>query len=158
MDALEKLEWTALEYEEKEKSQDWFWALGITIFAASAAALIYGNYFFAALIVLGGVLLGFMAVKKPDTIHYELNHKGLKIESHIYLYENIKSFWIEMSEYPKLFIRTERVFMPVIAVPIGNILGRASAEEIYESMIGQGIPEEEMREHPATHIMEFFGF
>jgi len=158
MDSLEKIEWTASEYEERERSGDWFWALGIAVFAASAAATIYGNYFFAALIILSGGLLGYLAIKKPDLIHYELNEAGVKIESRLYPYENIKSFWLEITESPKLFIKTERVFMPVISLPLENALGRVAAEELYQILASREIPEEEMRENPAAHIMEYFGF
>ena len=81
---MEKLEWSALEYEDKERSPDWFWALGIIIVTSSLASIIYSNYFFAALLVLSGILLGFFAKKKPDTVLYELNEKGLKIRTRFY--------------------------------------------------------------------------
>jgi len=158
MNSLDKLEWTALEYKEKERSKDWFWALGITMAASAATALIYGNYFFAILILLSGALLWFLALKNPDLIHYEINDKGVKIESRIYPYENIRSFWIEASGNPTLFIKTERIFMPVISIPLENISGRISLEDIHNIFLVKEIPEEEMREHPALHIMEFFGF
>ena len=158
MNSLEKLEWTALEYEERERSQDWFWALGITMFASAAAAFIFGNYFFAILILIGGGLLWFLALKAPDVIHYEINGKGVKIESRIYPYEDIKSFWLEAGGVPKLFIKTERIFMPVITLPLENILGKISGEDLHNIFLTQGTPEEEMRDHPALHIMEFFGF
>src|SRR5258706_15804151 len=93
---MEKLEWSALEYEERERSPDWFWALGIIVATSSIAAIIFGNYFFAALLILSGVLLGFFAIKKPDLVTYELNNKGLKIRNRLYPYENIKSFWVQV--------------------------------------------------------------
>src|ERR1017187_1544598 len=94
----EKLTWSALEYEEKEKSKDWFWALGIIVVTSSVAAIIFGDYFFAVLLVLSGLLLGFFAIKKPETIFYELNNRGLKIGNRLYLYENIKSFWVQIEQ------------------------------------------------------------
>ena len=60
---MEKLEWSALEYEEKDRSSDWFLALGIIVVCSSVAAFIFENYFFAALLLLSGVLLGFFAIK-----------------------------------------------------------------------------------------------
>src|SRR6185436_1052223 len=116
MNPDEKLDWSALEYEEKEKSADWFWALGIIIVTSSLAAVIYGNYFFAALLIIGGVLLGFFANKKPELISYELNVRGLMIGTRLYPYENIKSFWVQgyvpaqHDMKPLLFVKTERFF------------------------------------------------
>ncbi len=158
---MEKLEWSALEYEEKERSADWFWALGIIVVTSSLAAIIYSNYFFAALLILSGILLGFFAVKKPDLVFYELNDKGLRIRTRFYPFENIKSFWVqkglsvqEAETKPVLFVKSERLFMPIIAVPIEN----AWAERIREIFLTKNIPEEEMKEHLSEKIMEALGF
>ncbi|MCE9549113.1 hypothetical protein K8Q98_01810 [Candidatus Nomurabacteria bacterium] len=155
---MEKLEWSALEYEEKERTADWFWALGIVIVTSALASIIYSNYFFATLLLLSGALLGFFAIKKPDVVNYELNDKGLKIGTRIFLYENIKSFWVantpELGEHPKLFIKSERAFMPIISVPvIGEYI-----THIKSMMVAKNIPEEEMKEHASEKIMDFLGF
>ena len=151
---MEKLEWSALEYDEKERSADWFWALGIIVVTSSIASIIFGNYFFAVLILLSGVLLGFFAIKKPDVIHYELNSRGLKIRSNLYPYENIKSFWVQTEPKPVLFVKSERFFMPIISIPIEN----AMAEDVHEVFMKMNIAEEEMKEHPSEKIMEALGF
>lgn len=156
----EKLTWSALEYEEKERSSDWFWALGIIVVTSSVAAIIFGDYFFAVLLILSGVLLGFFAIKKPEIIFYELNNKGLKIGNRIYPYENIKFFWVQVAESsqtyikPLLFIHSERAFMPIITIPIE----KEDAQEIHSIMILKNIPEKEMKEHPSEKIMEALGF
>ncbi len=165
-----KYTWSALEYEEKERSSDWFWALGIIIVTSSIASLIFGNYFFAALLLISGVLLAFFAIRKPEIINYELNEAGLKIGNRLYPYENIKSFWVqiyheilgkkmpngqkEMELHPLLFIHTERAFMPIMTIPIHE----DSAEDIRALIKSQNIPEVEMKEHPSEKIMEALGF
>jgi hypothetical protein len=160
MNPNEKLSWSALEYEEKIRSSDWFWALGIIVVTSSIAAIIFGNYFFATLLVLSGILLGFFAVKKPDIVHYELNSKGLLISNRLYPYENIKSFWVQLGASsesnvkPLLFIHTERAFMPIITIPIEEIM----AQDIHQIMLDQNIAEVEMKEHPSEKIMEALGF
>lgn len=154
MDENEKLSWSALEYEEKDRSQDWFWALGVIVVTGSIAAIIFGNYFFAALIILSGFLLGFLAKKKPEMIFYELNNRGLKIRNRLYSYENIKSFWVQKEIKPMLFIHSERAFMPIMTIPIEETM----AEEIYSVLASQNIPEVEMKEHPSEKIMEALGF
>jgi|SRR3989338_2231311 len=164
---MEKLKWSALEYEEKERSKDWFWALGIIVVTSSITAIIYGNYFFATLLMLSGLLLGFFAIKKPDVVFYELNNKGLKIRTRLYPYENIKSFWVQIDTItpetdlphqvalkPIFFIKTERVFMPILSIPIDENM----AEDIQSIMLSKNVPEEEMKEHPSLSIMESLGF
>jgi len=151
---VDKLEWSALEYEEKSRSKDWFWALGIIVATSSIAAIIFGNYFFAALLIISGVLLGFFAVKKPEMVHYELDSRGLKIRTQLYPYERIKSFWVQKGIKSILFIKTERIFMPIIEIPINGDI----AEDIYSIMSSRNVPEEEMKEHPSHQIMESLGF
>ncbi|KKT01091.1 MAG: hypothetical protein UV76_C0002G0004 [Candidatus Nomurabacteria bacterium GW2011_GWA2_43_15] len=155
-----KIIWTALEYEEKERSRDWFWALGVIVVTGSIASIIFENYFFAALLILSGVLLGFFAVKKPDLVEYELNTKGLRIRNRLYPYKNIKSFWVQIDKTretnlkPLLFIHSERAFMPIISMPIDEDM----AEDIYEIFSARDIKEVEMKEHPSEKIMEMLGF
>ena len=157
---MEKIAWSALEYEEKERSKDWFWALGVIVVTSSIASIIFGNYFFAALLLISGLLLGFLAIKKPETITYELNQKGLKIKDQLFLYENIKSFWVQTDHSGErkiksiFFIKTGRVFMPIIEIPIEDIM----ASDIHSIMLSENVIEEEMKEHPSLKIMEFLGF
>jgi hypothetical protein len=157
---MEKLEWSALEYEEKERSPDWFWALGVIVVTSSVTAIIFGNYFFAALLFLGGILLAFFAVKKPEMVRYELNNQGLQIRTRLYPYDNIRSFWVQadLSREAKLkpifFVKSQRAFMPILSIPIHEDI----AEDIRSIMLAKNIPEEEMKEHASLQIMESLGF
>ena len=155
----EKLSWTAPEYEEKEKSTDWFWALGIIVITSAITSIIYGNYFFAILLLLGGTLLGVFAKKKPSMISYELNENGLHIGDRIYIFDHIKAFYVQehndnKQHKPTLFIKTERPFMPILSIPIEN----EWVNEIHNLMLEKNIKEEEMREHVSEKIMESLGF
>ena len=46
------LEWKGREYDHNPKSADWYWALGIIAVAATVAAILFGNYLLAVLIVI----------------------------------------------------------------------------------------------------------
>jgi len=157
---FEKLNWSELEYEEKERSVDWFWALGIIIVAGSIASILFGNYFFAMLLIIGGILLGFFAIKKPEIIPYELNEKGFKIKDRLYPYDNLKAFYVQIKIpnteilKPTLFLKTSRALLPILSIPIQE----NSATKIKEIMLAKNIIEEEMHEHPSDKIMENLGF
>ena len=154
MEEKEKIEWSALEYEEKERSVDWFWALGIIVVAGSITSLIYGNYFFAMLLILSGILLGFFAIKKPEMVSYELNKKGLKIKTRLFPYESMKSFFVQTTPKPMLFVKSSRMFMPILSMPIEDNL----AEDIRSLLLSNNVQEEEMKEGPSERIMERLGF
>lgn len=149
-----KLSWSALEYEHRERNPDWFWALGVIVAATSIAAIIFGNYFFAALLLISGAMLAYFAKKEPRTIFYELNEFGLKIGEQVFLYENIKSFHIETQTRPTLFVKTERLFMPVLSIPINPDF----ADEVEQILLSYNIEEEKMQDHPSEKIMDFLGF
>lgn len=160
---MEKLTWSALEYEDKDRSNDWFWALGIIVFTAAGAAMIYNNYFFAALIIISGAMLGYLATKKPEMVNYELNDKGFVSHTSLYPYENIKAFWVQKENFaekdherlkPTLFIKSERLFMPIILSPIEN----ENAEELRSFLLAKNVKEEEMKETIPERIMEALGF
>ena len=157
----EKINWSALEYEEKERHTDWFWALGVIVVAGAITSIIFANYFFAIFLVTAGILMGFFAIKKPDMISYELNNKGLKIQDRIYLYEKIKAFWVQKplsdtgeNMSPALFIKSDRQFVPIFSIPIEE----NSVTKIHNLMIAHNVLEEEMKEHISEKIMEAIGF
>lgn len=153
MNEEEKLSWSAPEYETQERSADWFWALAVIVITSSLAAIIYSNYFFAILIILSGSLLWFYSKKSPEMIEYELTTKGFKVKSHLYPYENIKSFFVQIDEAPTLFLRTERFYMPVLSIPIEYNM----AEDIHLIFMSRNVPEEEMKEHPSEKIIRNLG-
>ncbi len=150
----EILQWSALEYEDKERGADWFWALAVIIIAGALTAIIYSDYFFAVLLVLCGVMLGFFAIKRPDRISYELNDKGLKMGTRFFPFENITAFYIQTEHKPLLFIKSSRLFIPIISMPIDP----AMASHIHELFLFKNITEEQMQEHTSEKIMDALGF
>ena len=154
MNETKNLTWAAPEYEHKEQNRDWFWALGIVVVAGSITSIIFHNYFFAILLVLSGILMTMFAIKKPDIVNYQINDKGLKIRDRLYPYESIKSFWVRREDNPYLFIESQRLFMPIIQVPIESHL----AEDIRQNMLTHEIIEQEMKEHATEKVMDFLGF
>ncbi len=150
---METITWSAPEYEHKERSRDWYWALGVIVFASAATSAIFGNYFFALLILIGGGLLALFSIKQPDTVNYEINDKGVKINDQIYLYPNIKSFWIDR-ETSSLFIRSERMFVPIISIPVEF----GMMERLHDIFLEKKVVEEEMTDHPSEKILDRLGF
>ncbi len=161
MNEIEKLTWSAIEYEERERGNDWFWALGVIVLASSVTSIIYANYFFAMLLVISGILLAGFAIKKPDMIHYEMDEIGLRVRNHFYPYEKIKSFYVQtdqgktsVSLRPMLFIKLNKSLLPIMGIPIETEL----ANKIRNYMLAGNVTEEFMKEHPSEKIMEFLGF
>jgi hypothetical protein len=109
-----KYEWDAIEFAHKEKSTDWYWALGIAIVTGCVLAIIAHNYLLAVLLILGGLLLGFYANDKPHPVHVELSERGIRMNKDLYTYETLKSFWMyqDRQNNNRLMIVTGRPVMP----------------------------------------------
>ena len=116
-----KLEWDTHEYERKERSPDWFWAVGIITFALAFTAVILGNIIFGILIIVCAFALSIFARRDPDEIHVVIDENGITRGKIRYLYDSLESFWIDI-EHPhkKIIMRSTKLFMPYIVVPLGN--------------------------------------
>ncbi|MEI7810031.1 MAG: hypothetical protein WCI41_00525 [bacterium] len=154
MNETNKIQWSFPEYDERERNNDWFWALGVIVVASSITSIIFANYFFAILIVLSGGLIAMFSIKKPDMVSYEINAKGLQIRNRVFPYDKIKSFWVQTEGKPTLFIMSERLVMPIVSMPIEYI----HADEIRKIMLEKNVKEVEMKEHFSEKIMEYVGF
>jgi hypothetical protein len=150
----EKIHWKALEYEYKEKSADWYWALGIVALSTAIISVVYKNYLFAFFILLSAYLLGIYSGKKPPLVEIDIDSKGVRMSREFFPYSMIKSFWVEsITDDKKLILHTKRVIMPVIALPIENGL-----EEEVRALLAKHSKEEEMREPVSQIVMEYLGF
>jgi len=149
------ISWRAPEYIKKDKSRDWYLAVGIIAVAGAVAAFILGNLLFGILILIAAFTLCLYAAKSPKLIKIKVGEKGIKIDKIYYPYANLESFWIEEDNYfePVLIIKSKKMFVPIISVTVRNI----DPEELRE-YIGEYLEEEEMDEGLSNNILDFFGF
>lgn len=147
--------WQAFEYPHREKSNDWFWALGIITVGASVAAIFMHNILFALLIIVAGVALGLVSSREPDLVTFEISRRGIRIDDNLYPYQNLEGFWIEDHQHmftPKLLLKSKKWLMPVVVIPIEEV----EPEDVYAALLFF-LPEEELHEPFAHKIMEFVG-
>src|SRR3989344_4706004 len=91
----EYIAWDALEYEYREKSADWFWAVGVIALAAAVTAAILGNVLFAVLIVVGAAALAIHAGREPLVVHFAISERGVSVGKTLYPWKTLDSFWVE---------------------------------------------------------------
>ncbi|MCH7529591.1 hypothetical protein IIB50_00515 [Patescibacteria group bacterium] len=150
------IQWNAFEYEHKERTVDWFWALGIVALAGTIAAFMLSNILFGVLIVIGSFTLALFANRHPDLIQFKINERGVVIGDTLYPYKTLDSFWIS-DEYknidPKLIIKSKKVFMPYLIIPLAD----ADCQAIHD-YINKYLEEKEHNEPLSHKILELFGF
>ncbi len=149
------LKWQAYEHLHREKGPDWYWVLGIIAAGSALMAIVLGNFLFAILIIVAAFALALHATKTPDLISFEINEKGIVIDTTFYPYSSLKSFWLD-EEYnlrDTLIVKSSRLFMPYIVIPLEEI----SPVEVREFLL-DFLEEEEMHEPLLQKLVEYFGF
>ncbi len=85
--------WEASEYVDHEKANGWY---GILAFGAVVVmVLVYllsKDIFATVMIAIAVILFGVVAARKPRTLSYLVDQKGIKIADKLYTYENFKTF------------------------------------------------------------------
>ncbi|MDO8510245.1 MAG: hypothetical protein Q7S15_01325 [bacterium] len=150
----ETLSWSALESPEVARSADWYWAVWIIAISVAITAVLFGNILFGIFLFLAAFAVTLHSKTNIEVVRVELNPKGVLYHNKLYLYSALESFGIdEHSDSVKLILKSKKVFMPYIIIPI---------EDIYPDNIalylGQYLKKENHLE-PLSHIlMEYLGF
>ena len=150
-----KIEWDAHEYEHKERSSDWFWAVGIVSISLAIASVIFGNIIFGILVLLSAFTLSLFASRPPSILHVTIDEKGITKGKVRYSYQTLQSFWIDTDHpHKKITLRSEKLFMPLIIVPLSD---EVDLDELHENL--SRFLSEEFHTLPfIERILEYLGF
>jgi len=133
-------EWNGMEYAFEERGADWYWALGIITLALCVAALLFGDFLLALVIVAGGGAIALQAAKHRRTHHFAIYDNGLAIDGNLYLFKDMRDFaileYFDEALPPALSIKTNHIFAPHLLVPINDY----DPDEIYD-YVSQHLPE-----------------
>ena len=149
-----KIEWVAHEHEHKERTSDWLWSVGILTAAAAVVSIIFGNIIFAILILTAVFAMALFVNRPPEEVHVVVDEKGITRGNVRYPYSSLKSFWLdETHPHPKILLRSEKVFLPIIVVP----LGETDAVQLNE-ILSRYLNEEYHSLPFAEKVLEYLGF
>lgn len=155
--AKSSIVWEALEYEHKEKSHDWYWAVGIIGVSITLIAIILGNIIFALVVLVSLFALIVAARRVPKIVQFELNTIGLKIDEDFTPYSTLKSFWVENNVHHDgksvLYFKSRQMTTPLIVIPIEEIDPDQVRVFLLEFLL-----EEEHGESIVHRFMEYLGF
>jgi hypothetical protein len=148
------LTWEALEYEHTPRSSDWFWGLGIIAVGGIILSIIFSNLLFGLVIAVGAVALGLHALRFPKTVRCEITDRGIALDTTLFPYSTLQSFWIQEHVLPnRLMLTSRKVAMPHIII----LLDAVSADDVRD-ILSQYVHEEEVHETFSDRILELLGF
>ena len=150
----EALVWTAYEYVYREKSADWYWAVGIIAVSMATTSILFNNLLFAIFIILSLFTLLLYAKHKPKLIQIKIDERGIEEGKLRYPFGALESFWVEdQFGDAKIILKSVKKTSPYIIVPIENI-----DPELVRERLRKHLPEEEHNEPLSKKIMEYLGF
>jgi len=92
--------WQAKEYRHYNRSEEWFWIVGLIIVLGIILAIVAGNFLFAIIILIGGVTAIMYAVRPPETLNILIRESGIKINDVFFPFDNLLAFSLQDDEIP----------------------------------------------------------
>lgn len=118
-------EWEGREHDHDPKSADWYWAVGIVAVALAVAALLFGNYLLAVLVVIAAAALALHASKEPALHRFRIAEEGMYIGEEFHPFERMLSFSVledVQEEFPPMLsIKTESWLSPHLIIPLDGV-------------------------------------
>lgn len=149
--------WEGYEYDHNPRSADWYWALGIIAIALGVAAILFGNYLLALLIVVAAVTLSLHGAKHPPLHQFRITEQGLYVGDALHPYSSMMSFSvledIEGELPPVLSIKTHSWLSPHLVIPLNNV----DADDVYDHFLAN-VDEGEHKPHLNDVVAAWLGF
>lgn len=147
--------WKAHEHSHTDKGTDWFWALGIIAVSVALVSILFQNFLFAILILVGSFTMALLARKEPRELTFGLNQRGIIIDDSLYPYKMLKSFYVQdrYGDEPVLIVDARRFMTPHLVASL-----HATNPEQIHTYLSEFLPEEELEEPLSQRILEKFGF
>ncbi|MEN9582952.1 MAG: hypothetical protein RL641_906 [Candidatus Parcubacteria bacterium] len=152
---MQEFDWK-IPANHKNRTVDWYWAIGLITIVGATTAFIVGNALFGIFILLGGGLLFYTNLHHGDDTDVHINEKEIVVNGLRYRTKKMHSFAITKSgaEDDILIVRTDRFFMPMLILHISDDISLSDLEET----LSVRIKKEDLREPPANAVAEKLGF
>lgn len=149
------IKWEAPEYEYVPKSNNWFWSVAIVAISVILASALLGNFLFAILGAVAALAVIVYGARRPRKVIFSFTARGIKIDKHLFPYENLESFWLHYDPPLKKFLTVEpkKLFMPTITVPLADTDPNAIRDYLLKFL-----KEERHEESLITTITRLLGF
>lgn len=148
-----KILWRAPARAVVHKTADWYWIFGIIGMACAGAFIIIGNVLFGIVVILGLFTTTLLSFKRPPIVEVEIQEKGIRTDSTFLPFTTIEGFCIEETvSQKKLLLKSKKLFMPLIVLPIGTV----DTTEL-KNELSKNIKEELIEESTLVKLLERLG-
>ena len=150
----EIISWHTHEYLHSEKTNDWYWMVGIITISIALVAVILNNVIFAILIIVASFTLTLFASKKPEIVLVEIGESAITMGNVRHPYKELESFWVETRDaHPRVIVKSKKVFAPFLVLFLTDV----HPEDVHTVLI-EHLPEEEHIEPFLEKVLIYLGF
>lgn len=117
------LAWEAPEFDYHPANGRLLTIIGALLAAGGIAAAFFGNFLFAALLVISGGLIFSHAARRPRTLSLRVTSRGIWADDRRYEFGQLKSFWIfyDPPLTKDLSMISHKTLLPAVRVPLGDL-------------------------------------
>ena len=114
------IEWKTMDRPKHENAKDRIIIISILSAGFIIGGLLTQNYLFAIMMLLVALTLIMSTVKEPKEVTFAITAKGVRVESYMYEFENLKSFWVfyDPPYLKELSVESRKLLVPYIRIPL----------------------------------------
>lgn len=132
--------WNVKEYQRHDRSHRWYVYAAIIGGLLLLYSVVSGNYLFALVVVLFGIILFLQDAQEPQDIFFAITEAGIVIEDKFYPFKEITGYWIVYNppEVKHIYFTTKNLLRHRIRVelldndplPIRDFLNQFIVEDL----------------------------
>ena len=137
--------WSVSEYNQHERSSRWYLIMGLLGAALLLFSIISGNYLFALIVVLFGIILFLQDTQAPLEVFFAITEAGIVVGDRYYPFKEITNYWIVYNppEVKNIYFVTSNLLKHRLQVPLLDIDPRPVREYLNQFVVEDVDQEEE---------------
>lgn len=149
------IEWYSFDHPPHQKTNDWYWILGIVALAGAVLSFYFGNILFGIFVIVGALAVGLISARKPKEVRVAVTHRGIIMGNYEYPYSSYKSFWIEDDHLhgARILLHPVSTFLPLLSIPVSD---EVNLEELRDT-INDYLDEQFLRESAIHRLFDKLG-
>lgn len=137
--------WEVNEYEKHDRNKRWYVITAVVGIALLFYSVISGNYLFALVVVLFGIVLFLQDMQQPMQVSFAVTETGIVVGSTYYPFKEITNYWIIYNppEVKNIYFTTTSVLRHRLQIPLLDNDPRPIREYLNQFLIEDLDQEEE---------------
>jgi len=138
-------DWEVNEYEKHDRNKRWYVITAVVGVALLLYSVISGNYLFALVVVLFGIVLFLQDMQQPMQVSFAVTETGIVVGSTYYPFKEITNYWIIYSppEVKNIYFTTNNILKHRLQIPLLDNDPRPIREYLNEFLVEDLDQEEE---------------